>query len=246
MLTPPQGPFIMQRGAMGDAPSGAFLAGGIGTALFQRERTGKGVLVDVALLGAAVWTLAVDLVPTSILQRDPDKFGATVLSSPLVGPYATRDGALDRAQHARRRTALGARVPRARSRATLSTTPTTRRPRSRAENRVALREIFVECIGKQTLADLKAALSAEDTVYSALAAPTEVIVDPQVEANGYLPDAPRARTGAGRIGAGAVRHGDDDGAPGRAEGRRAHRRGARRGRSHAAEIAALRDSGAIS
>ena len=43
----------MQRGAMGDAPSGAFLAGGVGTALFKRERTGKGVLVDVALLGAA-------------------------------------------------------------------------------------------------------------------------------------------------------------------------------------------------
>ena len=76
---------------MGDAPSGAFLAGGVGTALFKRERTGKGVLVDVALLGAAVWTLAVDLVPTSILERDPDKFGATVLSSPLVGPYATSD-----------------------------------------------------------------------------------------------------------------------------------------------------------
>jgi crotonobetainyl-CoA:carnitine CoA-transferase CaiB-like acyl-CoA transferase len=82
MLTPPQGPFIMQRGAMGDAPSGAFLAGGVGTALFQRERTGKGVLVDVGLLGSAVWTLAVDLVPTSIIGRDPDKFGATVLSSP--------------------------------------------------------------------------------------------------------------------------------------------------------------------
>ncbi|MDQ1533754.1 MAG: hypothetical protein QOF28_1515, partial [Actinomycetota bacterium] len=75
MLTPPGGPFIMQRGAMGDAPSGAFLAGGVGTALFQRERTGKGVLVVVALLGSAVWTLAVDLVPTSILERDPDKFG---------------------------------------------------------------------------------------------------------------------------------------------------------------------------
>src|SRR6185437_8248157 len=29
MLTPPDGPFIMQRGAMGDAPSGALLAGGV-------------------------------------------------------------------------------------------------------------------------------------------------------------------------------------------------------------------------
>jgi crotonobetainyl-CoA:carnitine CoA-transferase CaiB-like acyl-CoA transferase len=201
MLTPPGGPFIMQRGAMGDAPSGAFLAGGIGTALFQRERTGKGVLVDVALLGAAVWTLAVDLVPTSILGHDPDKFGATVLSSPLVGPYATADGRwivlnmLDPERHwdpACR--ALG--LERLINHPDYATTA------SRAEHRVALREIYVDAIAKQNLVDLTAALSAHDTVFSALAAPTEVIADPQVEVNGYMPRHPdhdRARVAAGPV-----------------------------------------------
>jgi len=201
MLTPPTGPFIMQRGAMGDAPSGAFLAGGIGTALFQRERTGKGVLVDVALLGAAVWTLAVDLVPTSILGRDPDKFGATVLSSPLVGPYATSDGRwivlnmLDPERH-------WAPACRALGLADLIEHPDYATTELRAENRVALRDRFVECIAGQTLADLRAALSAEDTVFSALAAPTEVITDPQVIANGYMPEHPeheRARVSAGPV-----------------------------------------------
>ena len=43
ILTPADGPVIMQRGAMGDAPSGAMLAGGVAAALYQRERTGKGV-----------------------------------------------------------------------------------------------------------------------------------------------------------------------------------------------------------
>ena len=201
MLTPPQGPFIMQRGAMGDAPSGAFLAGGIGTALFQRERTGKGVLVDVALLGAACWTLAVDLVPTSILQHDPEKFGATVLSSPLVGPYATSDGRwivlnmLDPERHWEpccRALGLAELI----EHADYATTAL------RAEHAVALRELFVECIAKQTLADLKAALSAEDTIFSALASPTEVLVDPQVVENGYLPPHPeheRARMASGPV-----------------------------------------------
>jgi crotonobetainyl-CoA:carnitine CoA-transferase CaiB-like acyl-CoA transferase len=201
MLTPPGGPFIMQRGAMGDAPSGAFLAGGVGTALFQRERTGKGVLVDVALLGSAVWTLAVDLVPTSILEHDPDKFGATVLSSPLVGPYATSDGRwivlnmLDPERH-------WAPACRALGLDALIEHPDYATTAARAENRAALREIFVEAIGSQTLADLKAALSAEDTVFSALAAPTEVLADPQVEANDYLPRHPehdRARLAAGPV-----------------------------------------------
>src|SRR5260221_11202004 len=152
----------MQRGAMGDARSGAFLAGGVGTALFQRERTGKGVLVDVALLGAAVWTLAVDLVPTSILEHDPDKFGATVLSSPLVGPYATADARwivlnmLDADRHWEPPCrALG--LEHLIDHADYATTEL------RTENKVALREIFVETIGGRTLADLKAALSAHDT-----------------------------------------------------------------------------------
>ncbi|HEY5011641.1 MAG TPA: CoA transferase, partial [Acidimicrobiia bacterium] len=179
MLTPPQGPFIMQRGAMGDAPSGAFLAGGIGTALFQRERTGKGVLVDVALLGAAVWTLAVDLVPTSVLERDPDKFGATVLSSPLVGPYATADARwivlnmLDPERH-------WAPACRALGLDDLIEHTDYATPARRAEHRDALRKIFVATIGGKTLAELKTALSAHDTIFSALASPTEVLVDPQV------------------------------------------------------------------
>jgi crotonobetainyl-CoA:carnitine CoA-transferase CaiB-like acyl-CoA transferase len=191
----------MQRGAMGDAPSGAFLAGGVGTALFQRERTGKGVLVDVALLGSAVWTLAVDLVPTSILERDPDKFGATVLSSPLVGPYATADARwivlnmLDPERH-------WAPACRALGLEHLIDDPDYATTVSRAENKVALRGIFVDAIGKQALADLKAALSKEDTIFSALAAPTEVLADQQVEANGYMPRHPeheRARVASGPV-----------------------------------------------
>ena len=46
------------------------------------------------------------------------------------------------------------------------------------------------------LAELKARARAEDTIFSALASPLEVIDDPQVVANGYLaphPDHPTAR-----------------------------------------------------
>jgi crotonobetainyl-CoA:carnitine CoA-transferase CaiB-like acyl-CoA transferase len=65
-----------------------------------------------------------------------------------------------------------------------------------------LREIFVATIGRKTLAELKAALSEHDTIFSALASPTEVLVDPQVEANGYMPRHPehdRARVAAGPV-----------------------------------------------
>ena len=57
MLTAKGAPLVQPRGALGDAPSGAFLAGGVAAALFNRERTGEATVVDVSLLGAAVWTL---------------------------------------------------------------------------------------------------------------------------------------------------------------------------------------------
>jgi crotonobetainyl-CoA:carnitine CoA-transferase CaiB-like acyl-CoA transferase len=56
----------------------------------------------------------------------------------------------------------------------------------RAERAPELHPIFTERIASLPLADLKERLSAEDTIYSPIASPTEVIDDPQVHANGYL------------------------------------------------------------
>ena len=92
MLTPQGGQLVQPRGALGDAPSGAYLAGGVAAALFKRERTGEPTVVDVSLLGAAVWTLSNDLVPTTILGVEPPRHVAgKSLSSVLVGSFRTAD-----------------------------------------------------------------------------------------------------------------------------------------------------------
>src|SRR6185295_6980988 len=51
---------VMQRAAFGDSTGGMGLAGGIAAALLQRERTGEASVVDVSLLGTAMWLLAPD------------------------------------------------------------------------------------------------------------------------------------------------------------------------------------------
>jgi crotonobetainyl-CoA:carnitine CoA-transferase CaiB-like acyl-CoA transferase len=201
MLTPVDGPFIMQRGAMGDAPSGAFLAGGISAALFQRERTGKGSVVDVALLNSACWTLAVDLVPTSIRQENPAKGAFQALSSPLVGPYQTRDGRwivlnmLDSERHWEpccRALGLDDYVDH----------PDYATTADRAANHLAIYEVFRSCIAASRFESVLAALRSHDTIFAALATPLEVLADPQVEVNGYLPrhpTHPNARLAAGPV-----------------------------------------------
>jgi crotonobetainyl-CoA:carnitine CoA-transferase CaiB-like acyl-CoA transferase len=195
MLTPKGGPLVQPRGAMGDAPSGAYLAGGIAAALFQRERTGKASVVDVSLLGAAVWTLSVDLVPTSILGADPAPHSpGRSLASVLVGSYRTADGRwlslnmLDPDRHwAPTCRALG--LEDLLERSDLATAA------DRAAHNDELFPLFTTTIASMPLAGLKARLAAEDTIWSTMASPVEVLADPQVNENGYMPAYP-GRDGA--------------------------------------------------
>ena len=54
-------PPVMQRPAFGDSIGGMTVAGGIAAALFRRERTGKPSVVDISLLGAAMWNISADI-----------------------------------------------------------------------------------------------------------------------------------------------------------------------------------------
>jgi crotonobetainyl-CoA:carnitine CoA-transferase CaiB-like acyl-CoA transferase len=186
MLTQPGAPLVQPRGALGDGPSGAFLAGGIAAALYRRERTGEATLVDVSLLGAAVWTLSNDLVPTTILQEEPKRHVAgRTLGSVLVGSYRTADerwlslNMLDPERHwAPTCGALGLEE--------LIDKPEYATAALRAERAPELHPVFSQRIQSLTLAELKQRLGAEDTIFSPIASPVEVVDDPQVHANGYL------------------------------------------------------------
>ena len=189
-LTPTGGPLVMQRAAMGDGPSGAFLAGGVAAALYQRERTGQGSVVDVALLATAVWTLAPDLVATTILGTDPEPLGAgKALSSPLIGPYRTGDrrwlllNMMDDVRH-------WEPTCRALELDHLYADPRFTDTAGRAVHAQLLHDEFCERIGSRDYASLREMLGAHDTIFSVMAAPTEVIEDPQVLANGYLAEHP--------------------------------------------------------
>jgi len=79
----------------GDSIGAMAIAGGIMGALFHRERTGKGAVVDVSLLGTGLWAMgqamALSLVlkmPWSVPPNDWLSF------NPLVRNYTTKDGRL--------------------------------------------------------------------------------------------------------------------------------------------------------
>ncbi len=61
LLTPPGQDPPFQRGGMGDHPTGMSAAAAISAALFARERTGEGQLVETSLMRQGAYTVSFDL-----------------------------------------------------------------------------------------------------------------------------------------------------------------------------------------
>ena len=93
VLTPPdRDQPIGQRGAMGDRNGAMALAFGMAAALLKRARTNRGSVVDVSLLGIAMWTLSSDVLAALQGQQPRAMSGGAAFVNPLVGTYRTKDG----------------------------------------------------------------------------------------------------------------------------------------------------------
>jgi crotonobetainyl-CoA:carnitine CoA-transferase CaiB-like acyl-CoA transferase len=89
-----EGPLSQGIMAFGDSIGGMFIAGGISAALFNRERSGEGVELDVSLLSAAWWAAGANI--TQVLETGkttrnsmPTSGGAA--RNPLMGNFRTSD-----------------------------------------------------------------------------------------------------------------------------------------------------------
>jgi len=92
MLTEPGKPPLMQRAAFGDTIGATFIAGGIAAALYRREKTGAGCVVDVSLLGTAVWLMAPDILAAMQLGRDLPHTDRSRAPNPIMNAYRCQDG----------------------------------------------------------------------------------------------------------------------------------------------------------
>src|SRR2546422_11481655 len=68
------------------------VAGGVAAALFHRERTGEPAVVDVSLLGTAMWIMAPDIIASKLLGIDLPVSDRTQPPNPIVNSYRTKDG----------------------------------------------------------------------------------------------------------------------------------------------------------
>lgn len=186
-LTPSDSKFpIGGRAAFGDLAGGMAIAGGIAAGLVQLARTGEAPVVDVSLLGLAMWQLSPDIVASGLYGGDPmPKFGRSASPNPLVGSYRTSDDrfiTLMMLQSDRYWSEFCTLV----GRPDLITDERYADGGSRFANREECIATFDELFASKTYEEWKAILADLSGAWAPVQMASELADDPMVTANGYL------------------------------------------------------------
>lgn len=184
----------MPGAAFGDLQSGLYAAGGVAAALLGRERTGESQVVDVSLLGAAVWGTGPHIAATSCYDIDAMPRGDhRSAHNPISNTYRTKDGrfiALVMLESDR----FWAPLVELAGRPELASDPRFCDAAARAANNAACIVELDALFSQRTAAEWSELLGRQRGVWALVQTPRELVSDPQVCANGYV---------------GAVRRGDD-------------------------------------
>jgi crotonobetainyl-CoA:carnitine CoA-transferase CaiB-like acyl-CoA transferase len=176
---------VMQRAAFGDSTGGLALAGGIAAALFRRERTGVGAVVDLSLLGTAMWLMAPDIIAGALSAGAMPQFTRADAPNPIVNSYRTKDGRwlfLNMLQPDRFWPDLCRRL----GHPELIADERFKDGMSRFMNRTDCVRRLDEIFAQRTLDEWRAALADAEGVWAPMQKAGEIPADPQAIANGYL------------------------------------------------------------
>lgn len=174
--------------AFGDVMAGLSAAGAVAAALYKRERTGEGSVVDVSLLNTAIWQISPLVVASKLFgfSKMPSGGDRKQSPNPAVGAYRTADDryiSLILLQSDKHWADLVARlgVPE------MAADPRFADSAARAQNSAECVTKLDEAFGAGTLQHWKEALEDFDGVWTPFQTLDELYEDPQVVANGYLP-----------------------------------------------------------
>ncbi|WP_439817859.1 CaiB/BaiF CoA transferase family protein [Zavarzinia sp. CC-PAN008] len=191
-LTTPKGQEpIPMRTAVGDHTTGIAMASGIAAALYAREKTGKGRLVETSLLRTGIYCLGSDLSLQLRFGRVASTRTRDQAPSPLNSFYRTQDGnwlvMLTRhAQDDWQRIANAVGMPE------LTGDPRFRTPRDRKVNAAELIALLDSLFDERPLEEWARRLDEQDLVWAPVQSPEQVANDPQANAAGAFVEIPGA------------------------------------------------------
>lgn len=179
-------PIPLPGPAFGDIQTGMHLAGGIAAALYQRERTGQGALVDTSLLASGMWAMQASITGSYVVGRSA--LPASNRLSPgnaLSNTYRTAEGryvqlAMLEADRYWPGFCEAIGHPELVSDPRFDTSET--RLRNVSECVKVLDDVFAE----HGLDEWKQLLARQEGQWTVIQTCADVLEDPQAEINGYL------------------------------------------------------------
>jgi crotonobetainyl-CoA:carnitine CoA-transferase CaiB-like acyl-CoA transferase len=200
---------IPMRTAVGDHTTGIALAGGIVAALYEREKSGKGRLVETSLLRTGIYCLGSDMAVQLRFGRIASTRPRTQAINPINSFFKAGDGTwicvLTRHAEGDWR-----RLAKALGQPGLADDPRFANTKARKENATELTGILDGIFASAPLEHWAEKLDAEDLVWAPVQTPAQVAADPQAEAAGAFVETELAGGGTFRSVATPVRfHGDE-------------------------------------
>jgi len=171
-------------GGSGDNATALGLFSAIVTALYRRERTGKGAHVTTSLLAEGVWSASVSIQAALSGAKFYGLHDRAHPANAALNVYRASDGTwfmliVDTPKKYQT-------VAEAIGRPDILTDPRFADPKKLAENRPQLTAILDEVFGAQSMAHWYEVFSRLPVVFAAVRGPEEVIKDPQLQANNIV------------------------------------------------------------
>jgi crotonobetainyl-CoA:carnitine CoA-transferase CaiB-like acyl-CoA transferase len=180
--------------SLGDIPAGMFAALAITTALYARERTGRGQYIDVSMLDSLVAIMENPVVRHGMSEAPPESFGR---HHPSITPYGIFDAADGPIALAVGNDRLWLQFCDVLKRPDLAEDDRFRTNGSRTENAEALHALLRDLLAQRPAAAWLELLLAAGIPAAPVNTVTDLFQDPQIEARGMLPHV--EQPGAGSI-----------------------------------------------
>ena len=214
MFKPKGGEPVQLRTAFGDHVASLAIVGAVMAALYERNRTGQGRLLDASLLRTAHYVGGSDFAIQHSRGRIASNRARANVPNPLVNYFRTADDrwiSLLQRQGERDwpKLARALRLER------LADDPRFAKARQRRENGAELVPLLDEAFAARPYAEIAAALDKEEMVWAPVLTPAEAVSDPQAIAAGCIVETPLPGGGSLKAPAAPVRFvGADDGPKG--------------------------------
>lgn len=170
---------------MGDEIGGLMCAWGVTAALYAREKTGKGQVVDTSLMGSIIAMLAFIMAAPAILGQEFPREIRAAGGNPLYNHYRCKDGKWIVIAHLDPNR-YWAKMCKAMGIEALQDDPKFNSVEARGKNARELVAIFDERFGTKTRDEWMKILKEEGCIYTPIQTPMEVSNDPQALANNYF------------------------------------------------------------